>query len=233
MSGQPEGVGRPGAVGQQWVDRLARRLRPLDPGWPTGGPGQRASAVLALLSESADPDLVLTVRAAGLAHHGGQISLPGGGREPGDARPADTALRETREEIGLSPDQVRPLGQMGLRQIPVSGNQVIPVVGLWSGQAAVAPYDLGEVAQVVRWPIADLADPAHRVTARHPRGGAGPAWRFADLFLWGFTAWVVDALLELGGWWQPWDATRVADVPARFRSDVAAGRAGRVRGRGR
>jgi 8-oxo-dGTP pyrophosphatase MutT (NUDIX family) len=220
-SNQPSGAGVP-----EWAGGLAQRLQPLDPAWRPDGTGQRASAVLALLTRSADPDLVLTVRAVGLAHHGGQISLPGGGREAGDARPLDTALRETREEIGLGPDQVQPLGQMGLRQIPVSGNRVIPVVGLWSGRVPVAPGDPAEVAQVVRWPIADLADPAHRLTARHPRGGAGPAWRFDDLFLWGFTAWVVDALLELGGWWRPWDATRVADVPARFRSDVAGRRGG-------
>ncbi|MCL2482104.1 MAG: CoA pyrophosphatase [Propionibacteriaceae bacterium] len=199
-----------------WLGPLLTRLDPLDAAWPPVAGDQRGSAVIALLGLSEDPDLVLTVRSAELEHHGGQISLPGGGREPGDAAPCDTALREAQEEIGLPRTLVTPVGQMHTHEISVSNNWVIPVVGVWSGAEPVAPKDTEEVDCVLRWSLSQLADPAHRVMARHPRGGRGPAWDMGELFLWGFTAWVVDSLLRLGGWEQPWDHNRLAEIPARF-----------------
>jgi len=201
-----------------WGRRLRDGLEPLETAWAPPHEGERPSAVLALLSSGEDPGLVLTLRAAGLDHHPGQISLPGGGREPEDISPADTALREAREEIGLPPSSVHLVGQLHTRDILVSQNRVVPVVGLWSGSDPICVCDEVEVEQVFRWSVSDLANPANRVTARHPRGTAGPAWQMGDLFLWGFTASVVDALLRLGGWERPWDADRIVDVPPRFRS---------------
>ena len=202
----------------EWVGRLCDRLDPVESSWAPPHSGERPSAVLALLSVGEDPDLVLTLRAAGLDHHPGQISLPGGGREPGDVSPIDTAVRETWEEIGLSPTYVRSVGQLHTRDIVVSHNRVVPIVGLWSGEDSIAVCDKEEVDTILRWSLSDLADPANRVTARHPRGNAGPAWQMGDLFLWGFTATVVDVLLRLGGWERDWDVDRIVDVPPRFRS---------------
>lgn len=76
-----------------------------------------------------------------------------------------------------------------------------------------------EVEAILRWRIADLADPANRVTSLHPGGHVGPAWQFGDSFLWGFTAYLTDILLELGGWARPWDHNRVVRVPERFQRD--------------
>jgi len=194
---------------------LAQRLEPLSTAWEPSGAGQ-AAAVLALLSLADAPDLVLTMRAADLAHHAGQISLPGGRREPGDRAPSDTALRETYEEIDLPPAQVRPIGQMCPRELAVSANLVVPVVGVWSGQEAIA-VDGHEVESIIRWPVSLLAAPGHRLMAHHPIGGHGPAWQIDDLFLWGFTGYLVDALLRLAGWEQDWDKDHIVEVPARFR----------------
>ena len=199
-----------------WVAQLAQRLEPLSTTWAPSGDGQQAAAVLALLSLDDDPDLVLTMRAADLAHHAGQISLPGGRREPGDHCPSDTALRETYEEIDLPPTHVRPIGEMCPRELAV-GNRVIPVVGVWSGQEAIAARDGHEVELIIRWPLSLLAARDHRLIAHHPMGGHGPAWQIGDLFLWGFTAYIADALIRLSGWEQDWDKDHVVDVPARFR----------------
>jgi len=198
-----------------WVAPLVGRLAPLDARWAPVG-DERPSAVVALLSLAQDPDLVLTLRASGLDYHSGQICLPGGGREPGDLSPADTALREAMEEIGLPPSSVRPVGQLRTRQIVASHNRVVPVVGLWSGTDPLSVSDKAEVETILRWPISDLADPDHRVTVRHPLGGMGPAWQIDDLFLWGFTAYVVDALIRLANWEHPWDTTNVVAIPPRF-----------------
>jgi len=202
----------------EWASRLADALDPLSAEWGTVPSGQRWSAVVALLSSEEDPDLVFTLRSRNLAHHSGQISLPGGGREEGDQSPAHTALREAHEEIGLAPSAVRLLGQLRTREVVVSRNRVIPVVGLWSGRETIWNKDTVEVEEVIRWSVRELADPACRVTAYHPLGGKGPAWDMGDLFLWGFTAGVVDAVLRLGGWELPWDDTRVVEIPPRFRT---------------
>ncbi len=186
------------------VRLLATRLAPLDQRWPPAPsagqrlPGRRQSAVLALLTAADDPDLVLTERAATLRHHAGQISFPGGGREPTDDSPAATALREAREEIGLGSERVHLLGQLRPRDALVSANRVVPVVGLWPDDGTVGVRDPHEVESVLRWSLADLADPSHRLSVRHPGGGTGPAWRIGGLVM----------------------CDRVIDVPPRFRRDL-------------
>ncbi|MDR0285660.1 MAG: CoA pyrophosphatase [Propionibacteriaceae bacterium] len=198
-----------------WAGELASVLDPLDAAWgPATGP--RQSAVVALVSQSATPDLVLTLRAAGLAFHGGQVSLPGGGREAGDGSPWATARRETGEEIGLAGNRVTPLGKLRTREVQASDNRVVSMVGVWPGEDDLYPRDLAEVAAVGRWPVAGLADPACRVTVRHPGGGLAPAFDLGDWFMWGFTAWVVDNLLTAGGWARQWDEDRIVEIPARF-----------------
>lgn len=181
--------------------------------------GPARAAVLILLAEGEDPDVLFTERSTGLRKHAGQISFPGGGREPGDTDAAATALRETYEEIGLAPDQVRLLGQLPDIRLPVSSFDVAPVVASWSGHKPLRVASPNEVAAIHRWSVSALADPANRFTSRHPGGHLGPAWQFGDLFLWGFTAYLTDALLDLGGWAQPWDRERIVEVPKRFQRD--------------
>ena len=71
--------------------------------------------------------VVLTVRSENLRSHAGQISLPGGTRDEQDADEVATALRESEEEIGLSPQQVDVLGRLGDMALP-SGFRVTPIV---------------------------------------------------------------------------------------------------------
>jgi hypothetical protein len=66
---------------------------------------------------------------------------------------------------------------------------------------------------VHRVPLGELVDPANRVRARHPSGFVGPAFEVRGMFVWGFTAGVLDTLLDLGGWSQPWDHERIRDLP--------------------
>jgi 8-oxo-dGTP pyrophosphatase MutT (NUDIX family) len=188
----------------------------------TTGEAEHWAAVLALFSERDDPDLVFTVRSAALRHHPGQISFPGGGREAGDAGFADTALREAREEVGLDPAAVAVLGRLPDRRVSVSAYQVVPVVGWWPGNQELARQDDAEVEEVMRWRVSELADPANRAMAVHPRGFLGPAFTLGDYFLWGFTAGRVDELLRLGGWEEPWDESRQLPIPRRFLRDAPA-----------
>ena len=65
-----------------------------------------------------------------------------------------------------------------------------------------------------RVPLAELLDPANRLRVRHPSGYVGAAFGVGGLLVWGFTAGLLDRLLRLAGWEQPWDRGRVEDLPA-------------------
>lgn len=173
----------------------------------------RDAAVLVLFGlPDTGPDLLLLERAADLRQHAGQAAFPGGGLEAGDAGPVDAALREAAEETGLDPAGVTPLVTLPPLTIPVSRFSVTPVVAHWRAPSPVGVVDPGETARVVRVPLADLAEPAHRFRVTAPSGHIGPAFAVGGLLVWGFTGGLVDWLLELGGWARPWDGDDVRDL---------------------
>jgi len=174
--------------------------------------GGRRSAVLILFGDG--PDLLFIQRSEGLRRHPGQPAFPGGAIDDGDDGPVGAALREAAEETGLDPAGVEVLGTMPELFIPHSGFRVVPVLAWWREPSAVGPVDTGEVAAVERIPIADLADPAHRVMLQNPSGRIGPAFRIGPMLIWGFTAGLVDRLLALAGWERPWNTNAVLDLPA-------------------
>jgi 8-oxo-dGTP pyrophosphatase MutT (NUDIX family) len=189
---------------------------------PTPAEGGRESAVLILLAGPAaapnggsaggsGPDVLLLQRAADLRNHAGQPAFPGGAADLGDADSPATALREAQEEVGLDPASVDVLAELPALWIPVSRFIVTPVLAWWRTPHPVAPMQPGEVARVERVPVAELVDTANRVWVRHPSGWVGPAFRVRSMLVWGFTAGVLSALLEMGGWAVPWeqDALRI------------------------
>jgi len=88
-----------------------------------------AGVLVPVTDDHRNPEIIFTLRSEHMKTHRGQVAFPGGKRDPEDASLAETALRETHEEIGLPPDQVRlisPLSQvMSLHRIVVT-----PYVGL-------------------------------------------------------------------------------------------------------
>jgi 8-oxo-dGTP pyrophosphatase MutT (NUDIX family) len=183
--------------------------------WPTPPVGGRRSAVLVLLGEQAGrgPDMLVLQRAATLRSHAGQPAFPGGAADPEDLDAPATALREATEEVGLVASTTTLVATLPRLWIPVSGYVVTPVLAWWHAPHPVAPVDHGEVARVERLPISELVDPANRVRVRHPSGYIGPAFQVRDLLVWGFTAGIINTLLELAGWTRPWDPDRILDLP--------------------
>jgi 8-oxo-dGTP pyrophosphatase MutT (NUDIX family) len=177
--------------------------------------GGRRSAILILFGETADgPDVLLVQRSRAVRRHPGQPAFPGGAVDAGDDGPVAAALREAAEEAGVDPAGVQVVGVLPDLYISRSGYLVSPVVGWWSEPVPVAPGDPAEITAVARVRIADLADPERRLTVRYPTGLAGPAFRAAGMLIWGFTAYLLDRLLALGGWERPWDSSRVTELPA-------------------
>ena len=169
----------------------------------------------AALGESRNgPDVLLLQRNAHLRHHAGQPAFPGGGVEDIDDGPVGAALREAEEETGLDPAGVEVLTTLPELWIPPTGNLVTPVLAWWREPSDVMPADVDEVASVARVPISALADPVNRLNVRRGSGLVSPAFRVADMLVWGFTGGVLDWLLRLGGWEQPWDRDVIESWPA-------------------
>lgn len=187
---------------------------------PPPGSDAREGAVLMLFGEGEQgPDVLLTERAHDMRSHPGQVSFPGGSVDPGDASHVAAALREAEEETGLDPAGVDVFGTLPQLWLPPSNFAVTPVVGWWAQESAVAVVDPGEVASVHRTPIAELLDPAHRFTVRHPSGFRGPAFWIGpdkDLLLWGFTAGILSRVFDFVGWTRAWDTTLERDLPERM-----------------
>lgn len=181
---------------------------------PEDGSG-RPSAVLMAVCDG--PAVLLIERAADLRKHAGQVAFPGGAIDPGDADAAAAALREANEEVGLDPASVDVVATLPSLFIPVTGFVVTPVLAWWHEPHPVRPVDPIEVAHAVIVPIAELAEPANRFCVRHPSGWVGPGFEAGGLFIWGFTAGLLDRLLELGGWTRPWDTARTRPLPERLR----------------
>ncbi|MDX6353674.1 MAG: hypothetical protein QOF98_577 [Streptomyces sp.] len=180
--------------------------------------GGRQSAVLILFGEGDHgPDLLLMERSAALRSHAGQPSFPGGALDPEDGDPEGdgplrAALREAEEETGLDPAGVQVIGVLPRVYIPVSGFVVTPVLGWWRTPSPVGVVDPAETARVFRVPVRDLTDPANRATLVHPSGYRGPAFLVEGALVWGFTAGLIDKILQYAGWELPWDRDRTVPL---------------------
>ena len=126
--------------------------------------------------------LLLTKRASGLRNHPGQIALPGGKVDPGDADETAAALREAQEAIAA--------------HRTVTNYAMTPVLGLIRGDFTPVP-EAGEVEEAFRVPFAHVADPTrYRIERRRWRGG----WRsyyvapYGPYYIWGATARVLHSL---------------------------------------
>lgn len=190
---------------------------------PPPGQEARKGAVLMLFGDGpSGPNLLLTERAHHMRSHPGHVSFPGGGVDPGEtARQA--AIREAYEETGVKPAAVTVLGELPDLWLPPSNFSVTTVVG-WSADEHDWVVSPDEVHAIWHTPIAELVDPANRTRVRHPSGWLGPGFLIGpdrDVVLWGFTAGIIERFFEFLGWTQPWDETRVRDLPAHMlRSDI-------------
>ena len=172
--------------------------------WPQDSSPDRvrqAAGLLLLFPLEGHAHIVLTLRADTLDRHSGQISLPGGVIEPGEAF-EQAALREAYEEIAVAAGEVRILGALTPIDIPVSGFRLHPIVGVSEARPAFAPAH-GEVARILDVAVDDLMAPGAVVLASRERDGRQvvvPAFRVAGVEIWGATAMVLAEFLTVLGW---------------------------------
>jgi 8-oxo-dGTP pyrophosphatase MutT (NUDIX family) len=158
----------------------------------TGFPPARMAATLLAIYPATSGELVipLTVRHGDLRAHAGEVSLPGGAIDDGDAGAEAAALREAWEEVGIPPGDVRIVGALDSVWIPVSNFDIQPFVGLLDAAPSLVAHDR-EVAAIVELPVAALWDPAvigtEEIDARGVRLVAG-VYRYGGVRVWGATA---------------------------------------------
>ncbi len=177
------------------LPRINERVRPSH----LPGRAREGCVLLLLYCHQGELHLVLTRRRDDLNSHAGQISFPGGQREPGEPCQA-AALRETHEEVGVPPTAVAILGQLGDLYIPPSDFEVRPFVGWYLPQSrpVFCPAER-EVAQILEVPVSVLLDDsARKVSMREWNGVRLPVPYFdvAGHMVWGATATMLSEFLE-------------------------------------
>lgn len=149
-----------------------------------------------LLGAEEQPLAVFTRRRADLRRHAGEISFPGGRRDPDDLDLRETALREAEEEIGLAPDAVELIAELTPTSTFVTGYLIHPFVGL---VAAAQRWRLSplEVDEVLELPLQALR--GGRTRTRMERRGISfetDAYVVGEHLIWGATARILDDLLQ-------------------------------------
>jgi 8-oxo-dGTP pyrophosphatase MutT (NUDIX family) len=166
--------------------------------WERAGvTANKPAAVLIPIIDRSEPMVLLTQRTQELANHAGQVAFPGGKIDPADESPVAAALREAREEIGLAPALVEPLGYLDL-YLTFTGFRILPTVARVKPDFTLA-LNPREVTEAFEVPLAFLMTPAnHQRQSRDWRGVTREfyAMSFENRYIWGITAGILRNLYE-------------------------------------
>lgn len=157
----------------------------------------RPAAVLMPIVAHDAPTFLLTRRAEKLATHSGQVAFPGGRIDEGDVDPADAAMREAMEEIGLAREFITPLGYLE-PYLSGTGFRIVPVVALVRPGFTLR-LNPSEVVDAFEVPFDFLMSPDNHL--RHNREWRGLirsyyAMPYGEHYIWGATAGMIRRLYE-------------------------------------
>jgi len=148
--------------------------------------------MLLLYDKSGELNIVFTLRKQYDGVHSGQMSFPGGKKDIGDNDMIETALRETKEEIGVGREKIKVMGKLSELYIPPSNFLVYPVVGFAEQIEGFNPQK-EEVERIVEIPVSFFLDKANinlRTEIKLFNGTVVnvPAYVFGQYIIWGATA---------------------------------------------
>ena len=157
------------------------------------------SAVLILLFPNNNTfNFILTLRSQRVETHKGQISLPGGAQEQ-DESLEKTALRETEEEIGVSPETIELIGRLSTLYVPFSGFDIHPYVG-WATEMPEINISVEEVDKIISVPVTELIDINNlRIKNTSLRGipVKMPYFNLKNEIVWGATSMILSEFKQL------------------------------------
>lgn len=189
----------PGVAAQQ---KMAPQPRPGQPNrWDSPNNCRQAGVLLVLYKPTFTQELhlVLTRRPEYPGVHSGQISFPGGRREQGETL-METALRETKEEVGILPETLQIVGSLTSLYIPPSNFCLYPYVAYSPVYPTFQP-DNKEVAEVIETPLTLLLDPKNRHVEFWDLGEHGkrrvPFFNVFGHYVWGATAMILSEFLVI------------------------------------
>ena len=164
------------------------------------GPDATEAAVLIVLYPRSDQVYTVFIqRPEYNGFHSGQISFPGGRKEPADSDSSGTALREACEEVGINPKKISVAGTLTPLFIPVSNMIVTPVAG-WTDMKPLFVRQPGEVKFIIEAELKRFLDPSIVKTRSMEVRGETRKIKYFDYdghVIWGATAMILNELLEI------------------------------------
>ncbi|MFH6992534.1 NUDIX hydrolase [Flavobacterium sp. FlaQc-48] len=161
----------------------------------------RIAAVMMLLyPKNEQTHLVLIVRNAYNGVHSSQIAFPGGKYESTDADYKETALRETHEEVGVSPEKIKVIKGFTPMYIPPSNFLVHPFLGISNEELLFYP-DIREVADIIELPLSVFLNDEIIIDATLSTSYGNnilvPAFNIQNHIVWGATAMILSELRDV------------------------------------
>jgi len=158
-----------------------------------------AAVLIPIFCKDGEYHILFEQRSEQVPTHKGQISFPGGGRTKDDATLQDTALRESREEIGLSSKDAEILGELDDTPTTTSGFNISPFVALipYPYDFKLSPYEIKEIFSV---PVKALIHKTKKRKEQYTFGNqvfVGYSYEYQGRHIWGATAKIVRQLLEI------------------------------------
>ncbi len=157
-----------------------------------------ASVLIPIFRSPNGSKILLTVRTDLVEHHKGQISFPGGKKDPTDSSLLETALRETEEEVGIPRSEIKIVGELP----PIPTVKTDYIVSTFIGIIDSDPklqLNTHEIDSVLFVPIRHLLDPANSVLETYTLGGLQykiKAYSFEGHRIWGATGRILQMFLE-------------------------------------
>ncbi|NNH78028.1 CoA pyrophosphatase [Acinetobacter sp. ANC 5380] len=156
------------------------------------------AAVLIAITDESDPKVLLTRRSLYLNNHAGEVSFPGGKRDPQDTSNIVVALREAYEETALNPFDVQLMGDLPMQKAR-GGMLVKPVVGLIPAEVEL----IAQPSEIDRIFFASLSSlmkaPPIPYEVRYAHQSLYfPSMRVENEIVWGLTARMLVSLFQYG-----------------------------------
>src|SRR4030042_2584599 len=160
-----------------------------------------AAVLIPIFCEDGEYRILFTQRSDQVPQHKGQISFPGGARSKADTTLRDTALRESREEIGLKAKDAEIVGELDDTPTTTSGYNISPFVAFipYPYKFTLCAYEISEIFSL---PVSALLHKANRKKERYAIGGkffVNHSYEVEGRGIWGAPARIVEQLLEI---WQ-------------------------------